>query len=69
MPKTVAALADELFGLVQLDQGKGFVSDGLEVIETRAEFFEIVRGHLEHSERACQKLRAFLRKYDELGRP
>ncbi len=44
--QTVTDLADELFSAVQLDQGNGFISDGLAVLPTQARLFEIVRGHL-----------------------
>lgn len=63
---SVAELADEVFREVEYDQGKGFVSDGLHALRTPAILFEIVRGHLWHSEEANKKMRAFLKKYGEM---
>lgn len=69
MPKrkelSVEDLADELFGAVEYDQGRGFVSDGMGALKSRPEFFEVARLHLRHTELAAKKLRAFLRKYGE----
>lgn len=62
----IEALADEVFGVVEHDQGKGFVSDGLGACRSREDFFNVVRGHYHHSRVAVKKLAAFLRKYGEL---
>jgi hypothetical protein len=66
---SAAMLADEVFALVQFDQGKGFVSDGLNALRTTAKVFEIVRGHLWHTERAAELMKNWLRKYGELAPP
>lgn len=62
----VDELADEVFRLVEYDQGMGFVSDGLGACKTHPEFFGTVRGHLQYTKRAAEKLRRFLTKYDQL---
>jgi len=64
--RTVEQLADEIFALVQFDQGKGFISDGLGALETQAKLFAVVRGHLEYTERAAKKIRRWLNSYAEL---
>lgn len=64
--KTVEALADEIFRLVEADQGKGFISDGLGALESKATLFSVVRGHLVRTERAARKIRRWLNGYGEL---
>jgi hypothetical protein len=63
---TIAQLAEEIFGLVEYDQGKAFISDGIEASKSRRELFAVVRGSLKHSEIVVTKTRAFLRKYGQL---
>lgn len=63
----VIELADELFKLVEYDQGKGFISDGLNALPNKTIFFDVVRGHLRHSELAVKKIKRFLRRHNELG--
>ncbi len=58
----VEKLADELFGLVQTDQGYFYVSDG-EYFLTKDAFFERVRGRLKHGRKAVKNMAAFLQKY------
>ena len=54
-----AKLADELFLLVQGDQGKAFISDGLDVL-TPADIVEAARTSLRYTERVARKLRQWL---------
>ena len=63
--KTVAELADEIFSAVQYDQGKAFISDGIEAASSPDQLFAVVRGSLKHSEIVVKKTRAFLRKYGQ----
>lgn len=63
--ETVQQLAEEIFGLVENDQGKAFISDGIEACKSRRELFAVVRGSLKHSRIVVKKTRAFLRKYGE----
>lgn len=58
-------LADELFALVETDQGNFYVSDG-DYPPDRKAFFAIVRGQLEHGRIAVRQMRTFLKKYGEL---
>lgn len=62
----VASLADEIFFLVQVDQGFGFISDGLGALPSRQKVFDTVRGALKASERATRKMRRWLKKYGQL---
>lgn len=59
----VEKLADELFRLVEKDQGKGFISDGLGVLKNEDEFFEVVKMHLNYSRIVVKRIESFLRKY------
>jgi len=52
----VRRLTDELFRLVEQSQGYFFVSDG-EDFETKAEFFERIRGRLAWGRSAVAKMR------------
>jgi hypothetical protein len=56
-------LADELFALVEHDQGKAFISDGLDAL-TPMEIVAAARVALRHTERVARKLRAWLRRRD-----
>lgn len=62
----IAALANELFGAVQMEQGYAYVSDG-EYFDNKADFFVRIRGRLEWSKAATRRMRAFLKKHGELG--
>lgn len=62
---TVQKLAEEIFAAVQYDQGKAFISDGIEASRSRAQLFAVVRGSLKHSQLVVRKTRAFLRKYGQ----
>ena len=59
-------LGDELFDMVQDAQGRGYVSDGIGSVDGRAQFFRIVRGHLQETERSGRLIRKFLKKYGEI---
>ncbi len=54
-----ARLADELFRLVETDQGKAFLSDGLDVLAP-ADIIRAARTSLWYTERVARKLRRFL---------
>jgi hypothetical protein len=61
-------IGQELFDLVEYDQGKGFISDGLHVLSD-VETVEIVRDvALPRSRSAVKKMAAWLRKYEHLAR-
>jgi hypothetical protein len=59
-------LAEEAFAAAEFHQGRGFISDALDVMGTPERLFEVVRGHLWHTEEAAKNIKAFLRKYDEM---
>lgn len=61
----VKKLADEIFGAVEYDQGKAFISDGIEAAKSPKQLFATVRASLKHSQIVVRKTRAFLRKYGE----
>ena len=58
----VNPLGLELFTLVQDDQGHGFISDAVEEA-TDDNVMRMAEISLFHSERACRKLRKFLKKH------
>lgn len=62
MGKTKGQLADELFRLVERDQGMAFISDG--TLPDRV--FIMARLSLRYSERVVQKLKRWLKKHGEL---
>ena len=62
----VDALVQELFQEVQCAQGYFFVSDG-ETFATKKEFFERIRGRLEHGRDAVFIMNRFLRRHRERG--
>lgn len=61
----VDKLTQELFAAMQEPQGFFYVSDG-ETFPTTDEFFERIRGRLEHGQDAVKKMKTFLRKYKQL---
>jgi hypothetical protein len=63
--KEVDELVDELFNAVQLNQGYFHISDG-ETFNTKREFFKRIKGRLAHGQIAVQKMKAFLKKYDQI---
>lgn len=64
--KNVGALADEIFQIVEEDQGYAFISDGLNSIKSRKKLFATVRGALKHTEISARKIRKWLKKHGEL---
>ena len=60
-------IGEELFDLVEYDQGKGFISDGLHAV-SEAEAVAIVRDvALPRSRSAVRKMAAWLKKYEHLA--
>lgn len=66
MKKNVAALADEIFALVERDQGFGFICDGLGALKNKEKLFAVVRGALKHTELAAKKMRKWLKTHGQL---
>lgn len=66
MSQSTVFLGDEIFGLVQDAQGRGFVSDGLCALDTPEQVFAVVREHLKHSERAVKIIRQWLKRHGQL---
>ncbi len=58
-------LADELFVLVQGDQGKAFISDGLDALSPR-DIVEAARTSLRFTEASARKLRRFIKAHRKL---
>ncbi len=54
-------LANELFGLVERDQGYAFISDGIEVL-SRAEIFTLAQAALKNSRRVVRTLERFMKR-------
>lgn len=63
--KTVEELAGEIFRLVQYNQGKSFISDGLGYLSSREELFNVVRRALIHTEWTVNNMKRWLRKYGQ----
>lgn len=61
----VCRLADQLFALVERDQGYFHQSDG-ETFASKAKFFARIRGRLAHGKEAVRKMEAFLEKHGQL---
>lgn len=61
----VAELGDEIFGLVQDAQGKGFVSDGINALPSTQKLFSVIRYHLKHTRRAARLMEKWLKEHDE----
>lgn len=60
-------LADEVFQLVEQDQGRGFVAESTgDQHRDHEQFFNRVRSSEKYTRIAANKLRKFLRKYDQL---
>ena len=62
----VVKLGDEIFGLVQEAQGRGFVSDGVSSLDTTKQLFGVIRGHLKYTRQAARLMEKWLRKHGEL---
>ena len=56
-------LADDLFRLVEHDQGKAFISDGLDVLSPR-DILDAANTSLRYTERVARKLRRWLRNHN-----
>lgn len=65
MSEMMEKLGEELFELVERDQGYAYISDGMGSM-TRQQFFDMTRRALKHSDIATTKIRSFLRKHGEL---
>lgn len=55
-------LADELFGLIEKDQGYAFISDGIGVL-SKTELLRLAQAALTHSEKVCRNLRKFIKTH------
>lgn len=62
--RSAQKMADELFALVETDQGKGFISDGY-LGSTPEAVLRIARISLQYTERSARKLRKWIRKYTQ----
>lgn len=62
----VEFLADEIFDLVQTDQGKAFISDGMGAAKSPEHLFAVVRHSLKRSRSVVRKTEAWLKKYGQL---
>ena len=58
-------MADELFFLVQYDQGKAFISDGMDCMKP-SDIISAARSSLRRTERVARRLRRWLGKYEDL---
>lgn len=58
-------LAIELFALVERDQGKAFISDGMGALST-ADIYEAARTSLIYSESVVRNLRKWLKRHGQL---
>ena len=67
MSKPDPHLAAELFALVEFDQGKAFISDGMGNL-SRAEIIKVARMALRHTEVTADHLRSFLSRFNEGSR-
>ena len=54
-------LANELFLLVEYDQGQAFISDGTGVL-SRKEIFDLAQAALKHSRIVVRKLEQFMKR-------
>ena len=61
----VERLGEEIFGLVQDAQGKGFVSDGIVAVPTTRQLFGVIRFHLKHTRRAARIMEKWLKRHRE----
>ena len=56
-------LADELFRLVEKDQGRAFISDGIEAL-SRREIIALAKGSLMHSRKVVLLLEGFIGRFE-----
>lgn len=54
-------LGNELFNLVEMDQGWAFISDGI-VVLSRHEIFNLAQASLKHSRRVVRILEKFMKR-------
>lgn len=64
--ESVGFLADEIFQMVEHDQGFAFISDGLNSCKNKKQLFATVRGALKYTEISARKMRKWLKRYGEL---
>lgn len=57
-------LARELFALVELHQGRAFISDGMEIL-SKADVLAMARKSLYHTNKTAAVLKTFLKKHDK----
>lgn len=69
MAKKIAVqeLNDELFGLVETDQGKSFISDGVSPDWKPEDYFMAVRMALSRTNKVAATMRDFLERHGGLG--
>ncbi len=58
------SIGDELFELVQADQGRAFIADSLDDMPADG-VLRIARGALKHTERTARLLRKFIKQHEE----
>lgn len=61
---TTEELAEELFKLVECDQGKAFISDGIGVLSEEG-IYGLARQTISINERLNRKLKAWLKKHQQ----
>lgn len=59
---SIEFLADEIFTMVQHDQGRGFISDGMGVAKSQEQLFDWVESALYHTECSARIMRKWLKK-------
>lgn len=64
---TAQELSDELFLLVETDQGKAFISDGISPSWTPEDYFMAVRMSLRRTKKVAATMQDFLERHEELG--
>ena len=57
-------MADELFALVESDQGKAFISDGMDCMKP-SDIISAARTSLRYTEKVARKLRKWLGKHGD----
>ena len=63
---TVQKAGEEVFRLIEGDQGYAFLSDGIGCLPTKDRLFSEVRASLKHHKICVRKLTAWLKRYDQL---
>jgi len=58
-------LADSLFRAVEIEQGRAFISDGLDLM-TDIQIVAIARGSLMHSRRVVRALERWIKKHGHI---